>query len=122
MDSGPVPPSHLFSSTSPRTGLVCIVRANVHGVVSNGLLPLPIGIQHLMSSSRSSSAQALFNRQAELCLRFIIVGGGLSGLAVAYNLRKAGHSVLVLEKDDKVGKVRSIVVARHGFSWHVPIL
>lgn len=59
-----------------------------------------------MSSSRSSSVQALFNRRAELCLRFVIVGAGLAGLAVAYNLRKAGHSVCVLEKADGVGKVR----------------
>jgi salicylate hydroxylase len=58
-----------------------------------------------MSSSRSSSTQALFNRRAEVCLRFIIVGAGLAGLGVAYNLRKAGHSVQILEKDDGVGKV-----------------
>ena len=33
----------------------------------------------------------------------IIIGAGLSGIATALRLRHKGHSVLVLEKNDKVG-------------------
>ncbi|RPD64463.1 FAD/NAD(P)-binding domain-containing protein [Lentinus tigrinus ALCF2SS1-6] len=37
-------------------------------------------------------------RDAELTLDFLVVGGGVSGLAVAYALSTAGHRVRVLEK------------------------
>ncbi|KAI1796712.1 FAD/NAD(P)-binding domain-containing protein [Ganoderma leucocontextum] len=37
---------------------------------------------------------------AELSIDFIVVGGGIGGLAVAYVLSKAGHRVKVLEKHD----------------------
>ncbi|KAF9483291.1 FAD/NAD(P)-binding domain-containing protein [Pholiota conissans] len=38
-------------------------------------------------------------------LKFIVAGAGISGLAVAATLRKAGHDVLVVEKSN--GKIRS---------------
>ena len=49
--------------------------------------------------------KSIFSCKAKLCLRFVIVGGGIAGLATAYNLQQAGHSVLVIEKEDGVGKV-----------------
>ncbi|KAF8802027.1 FAD/NAD(P)-binding domain-containing protein [Phlegmacium glaucopus] len=48
-----------------------------------------------MSSSTSSKANG-----ASISLKFIVVGGGIAGLAVAYTLRRAGHTVVVLEKKD----------------------
>ncbi|KAJ7789631.1 hypothetical protein B0H14DRAFT_3573223 [Mycena olivaceomarginata] len=38
-------------------------------------------------------------------LRFIIVGGGLGGLAAAYCLGRAGHNVLVFESASRIGDV-----------------
>ncbi|KDQ52199.1 hypothetical protein JAAARDRAFT_484802 [Jaapia argillacea MUCL 33604] len=43
--------------------------------------------------------------KAALSIRFVIVGGGMAGLACAYTLSEAGHDVLVLEQSD--GKFRS---------------
>ncbi|KAF9528455.1 hypothetical protein CPB83DRAFT_906740 [Crepidotus variabilis] len=43
---------------------------------------------------------------APISLKVTIVGGGLSGLAAAYALRRAGHEVLILEKSD--GSSRSM--------------
>lgn len=40
----------------------------------------------------------LFRRRAAVALDIIIVGGGLSGISAAYNLRQAGHNVRILEK------------------------
>ena len=34
-----------------------------------------------------------------------VVGGGVSGLAAAYELRKRAHSVFVLERDDRLGGI-----------------
>ncbi|KAF7352460.1 FAD-binding-3 domain-containing protein [Mycena venus] len=42
---------------------------------------------------------------APLSLRFIIVGGSISGLACGYVLRRAGHEVVILEKSD--GKTKT---------------
>ncbi|KAI0731119.1 FAD/NAD(P)-binding domain-containing protein [Earliella scabrosa] len=39
-------------------------------------------------------------RKASLTLDFLVVGGGVGGLAVAYALSSAGHRVRVLEKHD----------------------
>ncbi|KAJ6538485.1 hypothetical protein DFH09DRAFT_1177036 [Mycena vulgaris] len=45
------------------------------------------------------------NRKAVLKLTFVIVGGGLSGLACGYALRNAGHDVVVVEENN--GKHRT---------------
>ncbi|KAL7280606.1 hypothetical protein ACG7TL_005543 [Trametes sanguinea] len=59
------------------------------------------------SSSSSSAATAPDNdampavdRTASLPLDFLVIGGGVGGLAVAYVLAKSGHRVRVLEKRD----------------------
>ncbi|KAJ3716990.1 FAD/NAD(P)-binding domain-containing protein [Lentinula raphanica] len=44
-------------------------------------------------------------RKAQKCLRIIVVGCGLGGLAAAYTLGRAGHSVIVLESSASVGEV-----------------
>ncbi|KAF8958781.1 hypothetical protein BDZ97DRAFT_1906399 [Flammula alnicola] len=45
--------------------------------------------------------------RAQVCVKFIVVGGGIAGLATASTLRKAGHDVLVLEKGNGKIKVRN---------------
>jgi NADPH-dependent 2,4-dienoyl-CoA reductase/sulfur reductase-like enzyme len=50
-------------------------------------------------------------RQAELRIDFLIVGGGVAGLAAAIALRRVGHRVVVLEADadvEQVGGMRFI--------------
>ena len=37
------------------------------------------------------------------CVRTVVIGAGVAGLAVAGLLAREGHEVLVLEKDDTVG-------------------
>ncbi|KAF9240010.1 hypothetical protein BU15DRAFT_46029 [Melanogaster broomeanus] len=39
-------------------------------------------------------------------LEFIVVGGGIAGLACAYSLQQAGHQVTVLERSDGLSKSR----------------
>ncbi|KAF5328413.1 hypothetical protein D9619_013238 [Psilocybe cf. subviscida] len=51
-------------------------------------------------------------------LRFIVVGGGISGLATATTLRKAGHEVLVLEKGG--GKIKVGCTTPPSRASHVP--
>ncbi|KAJ7094455.1 hypothetical protein B0H15DRAFT_775906 [Mycena belliarum] len=45
------------------------------------------------------------DRQASLKLTFLIIGGGLSGLACAYVLRNAGHDVVIFEQNS--GRVKT---------------
>ncbi|KAJ4482208.1 FAD/NAD-P-binding domain-containing protein [Lentinula aciculospora] len=48
----------------------------------------------------------LYNgRKAQKQLRFLIVGCGLGGLAAAYTLGQAGHSVTVVESSSSIGEV-----------------
>jgi salicylate hydroxylase len=46
---------------------------------------------------------------APLSLKFIVVGGSISGLACGYLLRRAGHDVTILEKSDGKSKVCTII-------------
>jgi salicylate hydroxylase len=39
-------------------------------------------------------------RQASFKTTFVIIGGGLSGLACGYALGKAGHDVVIIERND----------------------
>lgn len=48
----------------------------------------------------------LFHRVAPVSLDIIVIGGGIEGLAAAYNLGQAGHNVRVFEKSDGKGRVR----------------
>lgn len=49
-----------------------------------------------MSSGESSTERTSFP------INFTVVGGGLSGLACAIALRRAGHNVVVLERDEQI--------------------
>ncbi|KIK03269.1 hypothetical protein K443DRAFT_676942 [Laccaria amethystina LaAM-08-1] len=42
--------------------------------------------------------------KAAVCLKFIVVGGSIGGLATAYALRKMGHDVLVIEESEALVK------------------
>lgn len=44
--------------------------------------------------------------QTRLPLQFVIIGGGISGLASAIGLRRVGHNVLVLESETDIYHVR----------------
>lgn len=46
--------------------------------------------------------------------RIVVVGGGLAGLSVAICMRSAGHEVIVLEKNERVGGKLNI---RQGFGY-----
>lgn len=56
----------------------------------------------------------LFHRRAAVSLDIIVVGGSISGLSAAYNLRQAGHNVRVLERSNRELKV-SIYPCRLAF-------
>ncbi|KAF8510993.1 FAD/NAD(P)-binding domain-containing protein [Hysterangium stoloniferum] len=43
-------------------------------------------------------------RKAAVSLKFVVVGGGPSGLAAAYALTKAGHKCVVLERANVIGQ------------------
>ncbi|KAF9240008.1 hypothetical protein BU15DRAFT_46145 [Melanogaster broomeanus] len=47
--------------------------------------------------------------RTEDMLEFIVVGGGIAGLACAYSLQQAGHQVTVLERSDGRSKSRGCV-------------
>lgn len=47
-------------------------------------------------------------RLAPLKLRFVVVGGSLGGLAVAFALARAGHNVHVVEQRESLVKVRRL--------------
>lgn len=49
-------------------------------------------------------------RAAPLKLNFVVVGGSLGGLAVAYELATSGHYVHVIEKKEGLIKVRKVSV------------
>ena len=49
-------------------------------------------------------------------MRVAIVGAGISGLAVAWRIRKAGFPVTIFEKTNKVGG-RVATVSQDGFVW-----
>ncbi|KAL0958731.1 hypothetical protein HGRIS_014061 [Hohenbuehelia grisea] len=50
-------------------------------------------------------APLIMGRPERTVLKFVVVGGSLAGLATAYALRKEGHHVMLLERND--GKTRS---------------
>lgn len=45
-------------------------------------------------------------RQSGVKIKFLVVGGGIAGVACAYALRRSGHEVHVVEEADGLGQVR----------------
>lgn len=52
-------------------------------------------------------------KQATLPIEFLIIGGGIAGLACAIALRRVGHRVVVLEKDKQLTHVSCIPFFLH---------
>lgn len=55
-------------------------------------------------------------RSASLALHVLVIGGGWTGLAAAYAIRKAGHTVHVLEAQPGLVTVRTVVRPSEGSS------
>ena len=47
--------------------------------------------------------------QAKVCLRIVIVGAGLGGLATSIALARRGHSVVVLEQAQQLAEVYTVL-------------
>ena len=43
---------------------------------------------------------------------FLIIGGGIVGLSTAVQIQKSGKSVLVLEKEKKIGKIEKFLIRK----------
>jgi monoamine oxidase len=53
--------------------------------------------------SQTGQAEAKTRRKRRRKADVVVIGGGFAGLAAAYDVMRAGHSVLVLEAQDHVG-------------------
>ncbi|KAJ7176408.1 hypothetical protein C8R43DRAFT_975572 [Mycena crocata] len=51
----------------------------------------------------------LSNHGSVLALKFLVVGGGLAGLACGYALRIAGHDIVIIEKNDETTKTEGSI-------------
>lgn len=51
-----------------------------------------------MSNPDGPVTANFFHRRADTSLDILVVGGSIDGLAAAYNLKQAGHSVRIFEK------------------------
>ncbi|KAJ6539682.1 hypothetical protein B0H19DRAFT_1180139 [Mycena capillaripes] len=49
------------------------------------------------------------NREAALKIKFLIIGGGFSGLTCAYALRTSGHETVVLEQNNRKTKTEGCI-------------
>ena len=74
--------------------------------------------QEQLNNNESRLAQvSIANSGKGLKLEFIVIGTGISGLACAYSLQKAGHSVHVLEAESSIPKV-SVNPIKYGHFIH----
>ena len=58
-------------------------------------------------------------------MRILVLGGGVVGVTAAYELRKDGHEVVLLEKNEAVGTETSwgnagMIAPGHSFAWSSP--
>lgn len=51
-------------------------------------------------------------------MKIVIIGAGFTGLTSAYRLLQAGHSVVVLEKEDRLGGL-AVGYKHKGWKWHL---
>jgi hypothetical protein len=60
----------------------------------------------------SLSLMSLNPQEASLKIKFVIIGGGIAGLACSFALKNSGHEVVVVEKHDAEEKVCPQLVKR----------
>ncbi|MEO8562582.1 MAG: glutamate synthase subunit beta [bacterium] len=96
---------HATNNFPELTGRLCPAPCESACVL--GLIELPVAIRNIEQAIADKSFQEGWVVPSALApdssYRVAVVGSGPAGLAAAQQLRRMGHSVVVFEKDDRIG-------------------